>query len=173
MLATRIGATYLHGPPDEMSRLRSLVDRQEDRLRPLFYAVGNALCSRQAQELLDRRPVVMDRYIYTTVAWHTALGLDVKLPWGELDLLRPDIGFLLTSDEQTRQLRLRSRSQGMTASDMRSEAEAPSVLRAYIDALSSYGLVTIDTSSITPDDLVRRMLEFIPMERCLNGELGD
>ena len=160
-LAEHLGGTYLHGPPDEMSALRSLLDAPSDPLRPLFFAMGNALSSRTAEIHLSRGPVILDRYIYTTVAWHLALGYDVSLPWAALDLLRPDTGFLLVANETTRRGRLQTRSGAPTGSDLQSE-QNPTQWESYLAALSAYGLVTLDTSLEAPQAVVRRMLDHRP-----------
>jgi thymidylate kinase len=148
----------LHGPPEEMDTLRGLVEKEADRLRPLFYLVGNALCSRKAESLLIEVPVVLDRYVYTTVAWHTALGSRLGVPWRQLNLLRPDAAFLLTTQAETVRLRrLLSRASGMSDRDRYSSQADEGTRRAYVDILRSYGLIEIDTTLLKPEEVVGEM----------------
>jgi thymidylate kinase len=151
-----------------MEALRDLVEKPGDRIRPLFYALGNALCSRSAENILKKSPVVIDRYVYTTIAWHHAMGIDGHLPWGDLDLLQPDVAFLLTVEERSRHNRLHSRSEGLSTRDVRSLTGEAFVRQAYLENLRSYDFVEIDTSSLEPDHVVERMLQHIPVERRLN-----
>lgn len=162
MLAAAIGGAYMHGPPDEMDKLRTLVNNPADPLRPIFYAIGNALCSRRAEILLADAPVVLDRYVFTTLAWHTALGFKLRFPWGDLDLLRPDYAFLLTVNEESdrlRRLSLRSKaavSPSATAPQT-DEGSSPE----YVSILRSFGLIEIETTNLEPRQVVREMLQHV------------
>lgn len=148
----------MHGPPDEMDGLRGWVEGRADQLRPLFFAIGNALCSRRAESLLMDAPVVLDRYVYTTVAWHVALGLKPKFPWRDLDLLRPDAAFVLTTQtESARLTRLASRANGASDRDRYASEADEGTRTAYMDLLRSYGLIEIDTTRLNPEEVVTEM----------------
>ena len=89
-IAKAINGIYYKTPPPIFDSLRQPIDDTKDySLRFYYYLTGVIYSSKEISELLKTTHVVCDRYLYTTIAYHEALG--VNIPEGLEDLiLKPD-----------------------------------------------------------------------------------
>ena len=112
-LASRLDATLLATPQQELQSLRGLADQTfgpGSISRTLFYAATVLAASQMARaEIQAGRPVVMDRYWLTTMAYARVQGRDVSLPQVEAQLLPPDVTVYLTAPPSVRRERLTDR----------------------------------------------------------------
>ena len=112
-LAIRLDAVLLATPQQELQPLRGLADQTfgpSSISRTLFYAATVVAASQVARaENRAGRPVVMDRYWLTTMAYARVQGRDVSLPRVEAQLLPPDGTVYLTAPSSVRQERLTDR----------------------------------------------------------------
>ncbi len=116
------GGTYVHTPTGTYRDMHAAVDAQAGATeRYFFYLASLARAADEIARELPCRPVICDRWITTTQAWHGLLGAPVLDTVESLDLLEPDITVLIVCDEIERQRRLDLR--GRSANDL---AEAAS-----------------------------------------------
>jgi len=80
MLASTLGYQYLKSPGKEFSGVREYFENPDLMLaRFYFYAATTLYLSETIrQELSAGNSVVCDRYIYSTIAYHRAMGLDIN-----------------------------------------------------------------------------------------------
>ena len=103
LLAEAVGATYIKSPPTEMNAVRDFVAAA---LHPgvnfYFYLAG--LCALQGpiEEALATGPVIVDRYIDSTIAYHHFGQVFVAPPFAPEMLRSPDFRVLITCPESRR-----------------------------------------------------------------------
>lgn len=163
-LAARMGATLLRTPPAELGEVRPVVDDAFARspiAAQLFYGASVVHASDRARALLAAgTPVVIDRYWLSTVAYAQCRDAHVDLSAVEPVLLCADLTVFLEVDESARRERLQTR--GMTDADRDSVRQRDALRTHYLRALDgsrvSGAVLRLDTSHITPDELVERVL---------------
>jgi len=77
-----------------------------------FYIASAIQKSAVIDEMLENSWIICDRYIYSTYAYHTAMGVNLKNipPLDLLPIRKPDFSFLLTVKESIRLQRIINRS---------------------------------------------------------------
>lgn len=136
-LAERMSAVYYATPPSPFREIRELADRTLSlESRFLFYLSSVMHASWEIGNILQTQTVVCDKYIWSTVCYHAAYGLDVRLPSPET-YLQPDHVFLVVCEEEERLLRVLDRR---PVEDMRTfhlqqqlERKALQEFRRYIE----------------------------------------
>src|SRR3989344_3476261 len=99
-LKVLLGNTYLYTPQAPLSVIRSLVEEMEDINTRFFYYLASVIgVQPQLKSMLSSgKKVVIDRYVYSTMAMHTVLGARVQaVVMRELPIVWPDAGILLTA----------------------------------------------------------------------------
>ncbi|MBI4435557.1 AAA family ATPase [Candidatus Uhrbacteria bacterium] len=130
----------------------------------LFTYVLSALYKdRHLRGLLRTSHVVADRWLPSVLAHHAARGVGVDvLNVESLPMLRPDFSFLLTAQEPIRRARLEARGE-LNEKDRR--ANEPGSELARIEAVFKQLIPTqIDTTSLSPDALLTRLLEHMNLD---------
>lgn len=110
LLAKKLNAVYFKTPPPPFSLFRNYVDRNfshEDRY--YFYLAGIMLASEKIKKILEKDNVVCDRYLYTTLAFHAAVGVKTHNLSELKFILKPDVLFFVDCKDRLRQTRLRQR----------------------------------------------------------------
>lgn len=115
-LSRKLNAVYFKTPSAPLDKIRNSIDKISNfKDRYHFYLASIFLASEQIKEILKKQPVVCDRYIYTTLAFHNALGVKTR-NFKSLDfILAPDIVFFIECKENFRLKRLYRR--GLTYND--------------------------------------------------------
>lgn len=166
-LAKSLKATLLKCPPRLESPkladgdLRLYFDDRPAVQRRAYYRAANLIASEQAEVVLQKGHVVMDRYWTSTVAF-AALDDDSDLDqeWqGRYppELRKPDIIILLTVDEENRAKRMQGRGEPVTTEEHNLAADAArreTVLQVY----RTFDPIEIDTSDLTPDAVLETVL---------------
>jgi dTMP kinase len=115
-LAQTLGARLLATPGEQLEPIRrSILDGLERDPAALvaFYGATVIARGRQARALTTRGvPVVMDRYLASTVAYAWARNVDLELSWLMQAAPRPDVQLLVTVPEPVRRARLAARGLG-------------------------------------------------------------
>lgn len=73
LLAEEMGGIYHYSPPALLLPLREEIYTYAPSVRYQYYLLGNAITAEEVAKVRMTRPVVVDRYIYSTVAFHTPL----------------------------------------------------------------------------------------------------
>lgn len=109
LLSQQISAQYYTTPPEAFRLSRKDIDENaclESRF--LFYLASVVHASYEISKILKTRSVVCDKYIWSTICYHTTLGLNIKIPqWATY--IQPDHTFLIVCDNNVRLKRLRLR----------------------------------------------------------------
>ena len=107
-LAQQISAQYYTTPPAMFSQARQEIDKNSClESRFLFYLSSVVQASWEISKILETQSVVCDKYIWSTICYHTVYGLKVMVPQ-EVTYLQPDYTFLIVCEEGRRLARLSS-----------------------------------------------------------------
>ena len=108
-LQDKLGYIYMYSIPQKFIDLRhELLASVNAQAKFLFYLSGILAMQDELREHLRQgNRVVMDRYVYTTLAYHQALRIDTKfIPMTEFPIVWPNRCFLLLVSEESRLQRL-------------------------------------------------------------------
>ena len=108
LLAQQISGQYYTTPPESFRPSRKEIDEKATlEARFWFYLASVVQASHEISKILETQDVVCDKYILSTICYHRALGLDIKIPqW--VTYINPDHTFLICCDDDTRRKRLRA-----------------------------------------------------------------
>jgi thymidylate kinase len=166
-LADQLGAVRLSSPPElgaheVLGPLRGHFDTRPTAVRRAFYRFANLIVSEAAEVSRADRPVVIDRYWPSTVAFgvgvDNAVDLEAWVGRYPPELIVPDVMIVLEVDERARAARMTKRGEAMTqeedvlASGLAKRAAVSQVYRAFAP-------IVIDTSPHDEDGVLRRVLE--------------
>lgn len=159
LLAERMGADFYKTPPAVFRSIRDEVDRTAGTMsRFFFYLSGTLLSSQEISRILENRDVICDRYIYTTICYHLAIGLDFEIPAALFQqIVMPNHFFLVTCREETRIKRLSAR--GMTANDIAERKEG--IEARFIAEYRKFKPVEIDNSGNSPEYAVEQIMGIV------------
>jgi len=108
LLAQQIFGQYYTTPPEAFCISRKEIDENATlEARFWFYLASVVQASCEIDKILETQNVVCDKYILSTICYHRAMGLDVKIPKG-VTSLNPDHTFLVYCDNDVRLKRLRA-----------------------------------------------------------------
>lgn len=118
ILSYELSALYIQTPLGYYNQIRKLVDARADVAEHfLFYLAAVRYASEEIKKLLKRQSVVCDRYLYSTIAYHRALGLKLDIDIGQVNVLIPDHAFFLEISAKTQLERLVSKKDAKTQAD--------------------------------------------------------
>lgn len=157
-LAQRISARYYTTPPALFQPLRKSIDDVACmEARFLFYLASVIQASHEISRILENQSVVCDKYIMSTICYHTVFGLNVAIPTS-ISYLQPDMTFLITCNEEIRIKRLRVNRGMRTGSehDLRQPLE-----RQCLIEFRKHTMCEIDNTADNPHLAVEKMLSII------------
>lgn len=153
-LADRIGAAYYRNLPAEIRSQRTWIDAHATpRDRFEFYLRGNAICSDEIARLSVERPVVLDRYVHSTLAYLLAAEGTLEDPGA---LVMPDLIVHLSADPLTIEARLASRASTTRWEDLGFLARMERAYERLFSARSD--VLRIDTTHARPDGVASRIV---------------
>lgn len=159
LLAQQISAQYYTTPPKMFCPSRKEVDAKAClQSRFLFYLASVVQASHEINEILKSQSVVCDKYILSTICYHIAHGLDVKIPQGII-CIQPDYTFLIACDNGVRLRRLRS-SRGPVMDKEKYELRQQMERRCMIEFQKRIDQ-EIDNTADGPQHAVDRILTII------------
>jgi len=142
-VADNINAYYISTPTKPLKDIKSeIISIQSQESRFLYYLANIAQISSELPDILQYKNVVIDKYIYTTLAYAYSRNNSISLP-EFLSIKKPDLSFLVTCDEETRINRILSRegSLGFRSSEMTQRETL------ILEKLQIFGLIEIDNST--------------------------
>lgn len=157
-LAHQMPARWYATPPAPFNKMREEVDRKLSlNSRFLFYLSSVAHASWEIEHLLETQSVACDKYVWSTICYHTVYGLEVKNNFHHL-YRKPDCVFLLVCDEEKRLQRLRARGpiKDMEKFNLRQEME-----RRCLVEFKKHLKHQIDNSCDDPQEAVEKILKVI------------
>ena len=167
LVAQILSGEYYRTPSTPFDAIRAAIDHRADSLsRFYFYLSSVCLAATEIASILKRQPVVCDRYIYSTYAYHFVM--DAKLRQCALPhpLLMPDLGVLLIADEEDRQVRLLQRGIPTPNCSLANEQNSE-FLRRVENEFRAMPLEVINTSKRQPDSIAAEIVTV------LQGSLGQ
>ncbi len=157
-LARRLGAHHYRTPPPPFDAIRRHVDATGDfRARYHFYLAAVHCASVEIASLVRSAPVVCDRYLYSTLAYHAPLAGQEPSLGQFAHLFLPSPAILLTVAEDLRRERLARRGLGRLP-DAQWEAD-PAYLAQVQEQFRSFGLVELDTTGLTPEQAAEKIIQ--------------
>lgn len=141
MLAEKIGGVYYKSPPEILEPLATYAHDASPEIRYHYFLLGNYISAREIQKLLVTDDVVVDQYIYSTIAFHSILmNRDLMVPD---DILMPDHVIHLTAPFEEIEERLNSRS---TRNKYEASEFLKKVYQKYVDIFAkNQGVLMINT----------------------------
>jgi dTMP kinase len=157
-LAAALSGTYYKTPPPPYDSMRAIIDQKVGPCaRFYFYLSAVSFASVEIGALRRIQPVVCDRYIYSTLAYHITMDECFRGHTLPPSLLMPDATFLLVAGETERLRRLVGRKEELSSHDSTLEAN-----REYLAAVERefrlFDLEVIDTTNHRADEIVNLIL---------------
>lgn len=125
-------------------------------IRFLFYLLATICSSIEIRTLLKEKPVICDRYIYSTWAHHYAYGLKVlkTVSYKYLPILKPSkIVYLYVSREE-REKRIKQRK-----SNTKKDEDSDTLEITHNFFMDMDELIKIDCTCLTRDDVVNKIIK--------------
>ena len=167
MLANRLGAMYYKTPAPIFDDARRIFNECGDvTAKYLFYLATLKLASNSIKEILEKRSVVVDRWLATTICYHCLFGSRIDtVNVDKLEIIKPVATFCLTcndKDEWTKRMIERGDIQSSK------EYERFNHLSHLIVAFNSKenGLI-IDTGLIPPSKTTQKMVMFLEKQHLI------
>jgi len=108
MLAEKLNGVY-YNTPTSFLEMRPVADKSLSlEARYYFYLSLNLQVSSEVRELLKEKPVICDKYIWSTYCYHKILGLNLSC-FPKLDIIMPDFCFLIFCENGIRLERISKR----------------------------------------------------------------
>lgn len=158
LLARKINAFYYKTPARIFCKIRKDIENLQDlRLRFVFYLASVFHASSEIDKLLMKKPVVCDRYIYSTIIYHKALGVNLSfIDFNKILISSPDFCFYLFASEDICRRRLIKRG---VYSSSDAVLEKNRELQCKINKLFfRLPIIKIDTSKISPNDVCKKII---------------
>jgi dTMP kinase len=160
LLSKIIPAHYYKTPPNAFIPLRERAESLNAEARFLFYLCSVAWASQDIKELIKNEPVICDRYIFSTLAYHKALGVDVSTAsLNKLSILMPDISICLLAQSDKCSERLKKR--GSTSSTDRRLEEDKRLQQKISNAFTLLPMVFVETTNLSLEEVCTLILDII------------
>ena len=158
MLAKMMRGHYYKTPPPMFEQVRAKIDLAGDLVtRFLFYLTTLSVASAEIRKLLEGKNVLCDRFVYSTIAYHKALGVDISfVDFHKLPLILPNFTFYLWAREEVIRQRIDGRG-SKSLSDEWLEKDRKLQVRVHEEFLS-LPVYDIDTSNLNPKEVCEKII---------------
>lgn len=152
---------FLATPPSPFDALAANVIEQCSIASRFFFFLSSLVhASNSIRQSLSSAAVICDRYIYSTIAYHRAFGLQRIPNLDTLDIRIPDFCFLLSvGNEGVRRNRILAR-QGSSPADLISIEDAAWRVDV-VDQFERFDLISIETDNLTPSEVASTIVDAI------------
>lgn len=160
-LAIALNAILYKTPPEHMRGEQDRINvTATDAEHYSYFTRVVQTASDELAVLSTTRNIVIDRYWMTTVVYHRVMGIQAELA-DMGDIVMPDFTAYLTVSPEVQIVRMNGR--GMSPGDKRMDGKQHLIRSAY-DSLvvGQSNIIRVDTSNITPDQVVSLILSGIP-----------
>jgi thymidylate kinase len=159
LLVTNGSFQYHKSPAGPFAQLQKEVDTHATPIeRYCFYRLATQFDSVQISKSLENHSVVCDRYIASTAAYHIAMDARIRVIHNDTGLLKPRFAFLLGARPEIRDKRILEREKVL--SDIKIERDS-AFLDRVAEIFMSFGLIHIDTSDITAEEVAETIKRII------------
>lgn len=159
LFADRSGASLVDTIPQSFVGLRKIIDAETTSIHARFLFYMAAVLEGESSlkiALCSGGNVVVESYLYQTIAFHRGMGSDIKITIPK-DILLPDIVFYLTCKENERQRRKSKRGKRETYWDRLAERNTDKIVQEY----KKFEMVSIDTTNLKPEQVVNEVLNHL------------
>lgn len=163
LLAERLNGITYKTPPNFFQKIRRMVNLRNPKFRFYFFLTSLLLASLEIIFLKKRQHIICDRYIYTTMAYHKAAGVDVSLGFRfwEYFIFKPDRCFYLWARPEILEKRMNSRKNN-SSGDMiikNNKELREKIHENFLEFKDLFRLEFIDTSEMNPKEIVDLILK--------------
>jgi dTMP kinase len=124
--------------------------------RLLFYLTSISSLLGDIRAALQHSDVILDRYFFSTLAYHRALGSTIQIDLSDLDFIEPDTKILLTASECVRRKRIENRGANGAFDFL---VDSQHYRNAILTEFASFRMHEIDTSNKTVEVVVHEILD--------------
>lgn len=155
LFAKKIGANLIGTISQPFLELRKTLDcpMASIHARFLFYFAAVLEGEKSLRIALKSGTVVVESYLYRTIAFHRGMGSNIEISIPK-DILLPNIVFYLTCEEKERQRRRTKRGKHETYWDCLAEKNTNKILLEY----QRFDMVQINTTNLTPEQVVDKLI---------------
>lgn len=160
LLTNEMGAILYKTPSGVFEKIRKgIEDLRDNQVRFTFYLASVFHASSEISKLVSQQPIVCDRYIYSTIAYHRGLGVNLShIDFERLPIVFPDFCFYFYATENVCEQRITGRKQGInSASDIALEKDKNLQRRIHQEFLK-LPMISIDTSKLTVNEVCEQIL---------------
>jgi dTMP kinase len=161
LLAKKIKGVYYKTPSGIFQKMKRKIEALENKeVRFAFYLSSIFFASNEIERLLNEKSVVCDRYLFSTIAYHKALGVDLSfIDFQKLPIMMPDLSFYLYAEEKTLIERIIKRRQ-YSVSDIKLEKNRE-LQRKIHEEFLLLPVIRIDTTHLDPDEVTNKIYSLI------------
>lgn len=163
-LSEKLGFELYKTPPYPYEQIRETIDATADiETRFFFYLSSVLYASKEITQILRKKHVICDRYIYSTVCYHSVLTPNFAcFDISHLNILKPDFVFYLNASFEERAKRIAKRENRKIEDVMNDKYGKRNFLSKVEKEISKFKeLIKIDTENRTIDEIVTQINEII------------
>lgn len=164
LVANKIGAAFHEYPKAFKPGIQSVDDLASPEARFMFYMGYNLQTYHDVSQILNLKPVICVRYLYSTIVYHIVKGVDKKFIYDivkRVPLLRPQQVFFLDVRDKNIQMN-RMSERGILSEDLRVIEKTEAIRATYLEHLKFMPNATyIDTSNMTMSQVVEDIISKI------------
>lgn len=153
LLSAELGAQLIRTPPAEFGPIRHLwepADQVSANGRLAYFLSSVLYSDALVRDARKQGPVVVDRWVHSTLAYHEAIGSTLRIDIDSLGLLVPTLRIFLDCSDEVRMARLDARP-GTTAADRLFSGTLGKRTRK---AFEQFSMNRVDTSALTIEQTV-------------------
>jgi len=159
-LAKEMNAAYLYSPPEALLPIREKIRTFPPHIQYQYYLLGNLITNTEVDTLIDRTSVIVDRYIYSTIAFHAPLLNPLREKAMVLPKIRePDLVIYVTASWEEIERRLSTRSERKSTENILYLKRVAQEYKRIFE--NRTGVLKIDTTQEEPDNVIQRIMGVI------------
>ncbi|MGK0290928.1 MAG: thymidylate kinase [bacterium] len=164
LMANKLNLDLLESVPENFKDMRKIIESTSSPTATLlFFALANLKQSFDIRQKLNTKGVVLDRFIYSTLAYHSFLLNDdlsflVSMFKNDPKFLWPDVIVMVTADQETIQKRIGERDTCQWNGDAITLKHP--LMEGYKKAFlvsPEIPVIQIDTTNLLPDDALEEL----------------
>jgi thymidylate kinase len=161
ILTKKMKGEYYKTPPKELDMMKKMFNSGEVDAKYLFYLATLINSSKNIQEISKKRPVIVDRFLASTICYHQLDGAKIELvDWKKLPIINPDFHFCLeVSDKEEWIKRIKKRDSSFVPEI---EYTRLNNIQNHIKGfVLNHGGVVVKNNSSSPENAAETMLQII------------
>lgn len=163
LVAEKIGAMRLATPMEPYNSFRPAYSKETWNAESSFdfYLQSLQFASDQIEVVTNVMPLVLDRFVASTFAYHTSNGLDREKALDAIkdaNLTSPTIGFQLVVEDAEMRRRLTNRGSRPLSDDW---------LKKIREAYSLFNYELVDTTTLTPEEVAEHIVNILKQKNII------